>query len=302
MDETARNPDAIRSLPLRSGFDEDRYVQLHPDVAAAIKAGIVDSGWQHFTLHGLAEGRRWIPKADPLLGVIRDIDPGDEMLFGNEDHYFDVGESALHCIEAALFAARREKSSIEQILDLPCGYGRVMRFLKKTFPEARLTACDLNRDGIDFCAKVFGAIPVISQAKAEEIPLDGNFDLIWCGSLLTHLSAEKWPSFFQLFRRLLCPGGILVFTTQGRRSASELETGKHRYGLNDRQIAALLAEYNRRGFGYVDYESQSGYGISLALPSHVLANFVQRPEWQLLSFLENGWDRRQDAICLQRLI
>ena len=301
MNERLRNPAISRTLPLRNEFDEDAYVLLHPDVAAAIDSGIVGSGWQHFTLHGFAERRQWVPKADSLLGVFQDIAPGDEMYRENEAHYFDVGESAMRCIETALFAARRPKASVAKILDLPCGYGRVMRFLRKEFPDAQLTACDLHRDGIDFCARKFGARPVISQVEAEKVQLFKEFDLIWCGSLLTHLAKEKCASFIQLFQRLLRPGGIVVFTTHGRCCEIELSTGKNRCGLNEQQIAKLLQDYSRIGFGYVDYLAQSGYGISLALPSYVMANFVQHPEWRLLGYHEAGWDKRQDAIYLQRL-
>lgn len=301
MDEHVSRTDASRApLPPRNEFDEDAYLQLHPDVAAAVSAGVAGSAWQHFTLHGFAEGRQWMAKPDPLVGVSREISPGDEMFYGNELHYFDVGESALHCIEAALFAARRRSSSIEKILDLPCGHGRVMRFLKKAFPEARLTACDLNRDGVEYCAHTFGATPVFSRVEPDDIPLREECDLIWCGSLLTHLSEEKCAAFLRLFQRLLKPGGIAIFTTHGRHYERELAMGKNGNGLDDRQISALLDDYRRWGFGYVDYASQAGYGFSLALPSFVLGNFVQRPEWRLIAFHESGWDKRQDVISVQR--
>jgi len=300
MDETAKSPVVSQTMPSRNEFDEDAYRQLHPDVAAAIRTGNVGSGWQHYMLHGFAEGRPWIPKPDPLTNVRKEIAPGDEMYRGDEAHYFDVGESALHCIETALFAARRKKSSINRILDLPCGHGRVMRFLQKAFPVARLTACDLEREGVEFCAKNFAALPVVSRVEVADIPLEGPYDLIWCGSLLTHLPQEKCAAFLKLFQRLLLPGGLLVFTLHGRRCETELETGKNRCGLDDPQIASLLADYRRTGFGYVDYADSPGYGISLALPSFVLANFVQDPKWQLLGYHETGWDQRQDAICLRR--
>lgn len=300
MNEPAHRPTPARALPSRNVFDENAYLLLHPDVAAAIGSGIVDSGWQHFTLHGFAEGRPWVPKPDALVGVAQDLSPHDEMFYGNRDHYFDVGESALHCIEAALATARRDKSSVRQILDLPCGHGRVLRFLKQGFPEARLTACDLNGDGVRYCAKVFGATPVLSKVEIGDIPLNGEFDLIWCGSLLTHLPEGKCAAFLQLFQRQLRPGGILVFTTHGRHCAHELRTGKNKCGLDDGLIANLLAQYHRSGFGYVDYSPGSGYGISLALPSWVLATFVQPAGWKLLGYHEGGWDRRQDVIALQK--
>ena len=300
MDESAPSPVVATTMPSRNEFDEHAYVHLHPDVAAAIRTGVVGSGWQHYLLHGFKEGRPWIPQPDPLVAVRREIAPDDEMFRGDEAHYFDVGASALHCIEAALFAARRQKSTINRILDLPCGHGRVLRFLRRAFPAARLTACDLDRPGVEFCARAFDALPVVSTVDVAKIPLEGPYDLIWCGSLLTHLPQEKWTAFLSLFHRLLLPGGIVVFTTHGRSSEAELISGKHRYGLEDPQIASLLAAYRRTGFAYADYADTPGYGISLALPSYVLANFVQQPGWQLLGYHETAWDQRQDVIALRK--
>jgi hypothetical protein len=40
-----------------ASFDEDVYLALYPDVAAAVAAGQVADGREHFRLHGLAEGR-----------------------------------------------------------------------------------------------------------------------------------------------------------------------------------------------------------------------------------------------------
>ncbi|HZL41831.1 MAG TPA: methyltransferase [Verrucomicrobiae bacterium] len=338
MEHPASNPANPRQLPARSDFDNDAYLALHPDVAAAVRSGAFESGWAHFEQHGFNERRRWVSKKGssatrtpslshthfrtltrpagtlshpmgegrgeglPVLNnVIQEISSADEMFTGNKKHYFGVGESALHCIETALFAARREKSTIKKILDLPCGHGRVMRFLKAAFPEARLTACDINRDGVDFCSRTFGAVPVPSEVEVRNIPLREKFDLIWCGSLLTHLREEKCAEFIQLFQRLLDPGGILVFTTHGRCSEIRLATGINKCGLQDPQVMDLLGQYRRRGFGYVDYNANSGYGISLSLPAFIIANYIQDPHWKLLGYQEKGWDNHQDAICLQKL-
>src|SRR5438552_19193144 len=96
------------------------------------------------------------------------------------------------------------------MLDLPCGHGRVMRFLKATFPHAQLTACDLNHGAVDFCAMTFAAHPVYSELAVPSIPLRGKFDLIWCGSLLTHLRKEMCAEFVAMFQRLLESGGLAV--------------------------------------------------------------------------------------------
>jgi len=300
MDDDGISPLQVRPLPARNEFDEEGYLQLHPDIAQGVAAGRIESGWQHFSRAGFVEGRQWLSRPDPMVGVKREISPRDEMFIGNEDHYFDVGESALHAIETALAIARRPRSTINRILDLPCGHGRVLRFLLKAFPEAELTACDLNEDGVDYCARTFGAVPVLSRRDVEAIPLHREFDVIWCGSLLTHLPAAQWPAFLRLFHRLLGHRGILVFTTHGRHFESELAAGKNPHGIDNGQIPELLRGYREQGFGYVDYPGQSGYGFSLAHPSFVLSRFLSPSAWQLLGYHEAGWDRRQDVISLRK--
>lgn len=300
MDQSASASAPDRQLPPRSEFDEEGYLQLYPDIAEGVARGAIESGWSHFSQGGFAEGRPWLQQADPFAGVSRDIAPGDEMYGGNPQHYFDVGASALHCIESALHTARRPRSTITRILDLPCGHGRVLRFLKKAFPAAELVACDLNRDGVDFCARAFGAIPQYSHENVDEIPQRGTVDLIWCGSLLTHLSEQKCRDFLRFFHRILAHRGIVVFTLHGRFCAREFAAGRNRPNLSERQLAELLQAYRERGFGYVPYENQPSYGHSLTHPAFTTGQLIDESAWRLVSYHETGWDRRQDVITLQK--
>lgn len=294
------SPVSPPSLPRRVHFDEQGYLQLHPDIASGVANGAISSGWAHFVQHGHKEGRKWVPRVDSLTGISREVSPADEMFHANEEHYFDVGASALHCIETALLAARRPRDTITRILDLPCGHGRVLRFLRHAFPEAEVVACDLNRDGVDFCARVFGAVPLYSHEDIDLVPHEGVVDLIWCGSLLTHLTEEKCHRLLRFFHRILGHGGILVFTTHGRFCARKLEAGGDRHGLGDPQIQALLRDYRDRGFAHVGYSAQGEYGFSLANPGFVMRRFIDEVSWRLLGYHENGWDGRQDVVAVQK--
>jgi hypothetical protein len=42
---------------LKNGFIESEYLNLYPDVAAAVKAGTFKSGYEHYEKHGKSEGR-----------------------------------------------------------------------------------------------------------------------------------------------------------------------------------------------------------------------------------------------------
>jgi acetyltransferase-like isoleucine patch superfamily enzyme/tetratricopeptide (TPR) repeat protein len=236
----------------------------------------------------------------PPMDIIETIGQGDEMFTGDREHYFGVGKSALHGIETALSAARQPRTKILNILDLPCGHGRVMRHLKAAFPHAQITACDLNRGAVDFCAQTFGALPVYSKVDVDQIALPGNYDLIWSGSLLTHLRPGACAEFIRLWNSLINPGGLIVFTLHGRWVERSLATRRYTYGLKEHDVVALLKEYYETGFGYADYPGQSGYGISVSSPSYVLSKLVSLPDLKLISYQEKGWDNHQDIVCLQK--
>lgn len=240
------------------------------------------------------------PEVIQQLSLIREISPEDTMYTGDKDHYFRVGSSALHCIQAAMFIDGR--NGFDRILDFPCGHGRVSRHLKAAFPDAQLTVADLDRDAVDFCARTFEATPVYSSNDTQQIPIEGIFDLIWVGSLLTHFDANKCLEFLDLFRKLLSPSGILIFTMHGRLSVHWLRVKQYIYGLELERVPRLIDSYDTTGFGYLDYPGVQGYGISLASPSWTLAHLEKMNDINLLAYTEMGWDSHQDVITCMRNI
>ncbi|MGH9809128.1 MAG: class I SAM-dependent methyltransferase, partial [Terriglobia bacterium] len=138
----------------------------------------------------------------PLAEFITEVSPNDGM-FSDPNHYLRVGLSALEIFEHAMTEGYIEETNIRDILDLPCGHGRVSRILRARFPSANLTVCDLDRDGVEFCAQRFDAVPVYSTKNFDDLRLSGPFDLIWVGSLITHLSASDTVAFLRCMARTL---------------------------------------------------------------------------------------------------
>ena len=66
---------------------------------------------------------------------------------------------------------------------------------------------------MDFCAKTFGAVPVYSDTDPAAVQIGQQVDLIWVGSLFTHIDPARWNDFLDLFARTLRPGGVLVLST-----------------------------------------------------------------------------------------
>jgi SAM-dependent methyltransferase len=231
------------------------------------------------------------------LDFVRDISPDDRMCMTTPENYFRVGLAALELVQFGLEAIG--KTEPRAILDMPSGYGRVLRMFKAAFPQARLTACDINREAVDYCARIFGAAPTDSTEDPAEIELDASFDLIWCGSLLTHLDADRWDGFLSIFERHLLPGGVLVFTTHGRLIREKMQSGRRRFAIQH-SGRSLLRDHERRGFGFEPHLHSAGrYGISLSSPAWVCAELEKHNSLKLALYIEGGWNAEQDAvICL----
>src|SRR4051794_25448609 len=107
--------------------------------------------------------------------INREIAADEKMrVDGGEARYYQVGRSALETILTGLEAAQIPAETIRRIADIPCGHGRVLRYLKAAFPDAEIAACDIMRDGVDYCSKTFGATAIYSKDKPEKIPLENN--------------------------------------------------------------------------------------------------------------------------------
>lgn len=232
------------------------------------------------------------PEGDfPILQSL--VDRNDGMYaHDHPQHYFYVAYSALACVHSC--AQRKSGENFRSILDLPCGHGRVLRALKAAFPEASFTACDLDEQAVDFCSRTFGVSGVYSKIDPRMIHIRANFDLIWVGSLFTHLNCDRWSYFLDLFRSVLTKDGLLLFSTHGEFVAERLERFSAFYGLSSEQIKAIKDQYARRGFGYADYSNLTGYGISLSAPEWIKRT-LKSHSLDLAAFMPKGWDNHHDV-------
>ncbi len=233
------------------------------------------------------------PDGFALPGVIADLSPNDTMFDGSSAHYVEVGVSALNAIEAAMAGAAEPRS----ILDLPCGFGRVTRILRARYPNAAITACDIDRPGVDFTAATFGVQGAYSVTNFRDLHLDGPFDLIWVGSLLTHLPEHQARQFFDFAVRHMGPNSRLVLTSHGEHVVTRLRSNN--YGLGDPAARGLIAQYLAQGYGYRGYDGDPYYGLSLAARVWYETLFDASP-LRLQAYYERGWDRHQDVLVIRR--
>jgi SAM-dependent methyltransferase len=231
--------------------------------------------------------------AERLRGYRERIDttiaPDDAMWAGDLDDYLGVGCSAVAQVAHAMAICGR--TSLPRILDFACGHGRVLRALRVVFPEAELTACDVDRAGVDFCARQFGATAVYSDPDPARVELDGEFDLIWVGSLMTHLDAARCREFLDLLRRHLGGRGVLLFSSHGRNAVK-------RWPRDDERAMAIVAEFERDGFGYRNHAGVEGYGTSAFTAAWIAAQLEPWTDLMLIGYVERGLADHQDVVAV----
>jgi SAM-dependent methyltransferase len=229
------------------------------------------------------------------------ISPEDDMIDtrnpASPAHYMEVGRGALDLVLRSMVLC--QKPSIESILDMPCGFGRELRHFVAAFPTAKAYACELYQNKIDYCAQQFGATPVLSSEDLSKVQFDRTFDLVWAGSLLTHLPEDNYLKALSLYSRVLAPGGIALITLQGRHS-ERMQRVEWKY-MDDERFSTAASAYQASGFGHVDYDGQPGYGITFALPSFVLSHIETDPTISVRAYIERGWDDHQDVLVIQKV-
>jgi len=227
--------------------------------------------------------------------IDRQISPNDAM---NNQWYFPVGRSAVQNIALACLASKLQ--TVTKVLDMPCGHGRVLRHLVHLFPGAEVHACDLDKDGVQFCAATFGAKPVYSREELTEVDFGSTYDIIWVGSLFTHVAHDVAKRWLAHLAKFLNPQGIVVATLHGRWSQYVHKVAPY---IDEHQWQGILEDYSTLGYGYRDYSKQEShsyisgsYGISLAKPHVIIRDLERLPNVRIYLYRERGFADHQDVV------
>ena len=233
-----------------------------------------------------------------LRKVSLDLHQGDAMYDGNDRHYLSCGASALNVILSALRLADRPDPAA--ILDFGSGAGRVTRWLRAAFPLAVLDVCDLREDDVRFCRDTFQARTWVSGTLIGDLNAPDAYDLIWLGSVATHLSSEATERLLLKMLSWTRPCGLVVMSLHGRYAFQRQETREFCY-IDDDRWQRIKAGYETAGFGYSDYDGQKGYGISLTRPSWIAALIERLPGARITALSERAWDGHHDVVAIQSL-
>ena len=242
-----------------------------------------------------------LPRATRFLASAVDLSIADDdgmYVAGSDWHYLHCGASALNIILAAHGLADIPPPS--SVLDFGAGAGRVTRWLRAAFPEAHISACDLRPEDMRFCRDHFGAEIWISGTDIAALSVPRRYDLIWVGSVLTHLSAPKARELIDKFLGWLNVSGVLVMSTIGRQAYTRRDS-KGMAFIHERGWTSVVEGYAAHGYGYADYKNQAGYGLSLISLPWISTLVESLPSARLVLLAESVWDDLHDVVAVQSI-
>lgn len=169
---------------------------------------------------------RALDARDRLSGRAGQLVPARRLQFVGEGDFVSVGDEFLSHL-VALCGLRAE----DRVLDIGCGIGRLARPLAGYLSiDGAYAGFDVNAAGIRWCTQRYGHFPQFAFTHADvrnarynpggtddpatyRFPFDdGAFDVAVAASVLTHLTADVALHYLGQTRRVLAPGGRLLFT------------------------------------------------------------------------------------------
>jgi SAM-dependent methyltransferase len=147
-----------------------------------------------------------VPPARLRVAVSGIADPHDHL---------DAGRRSAEALAVLLERNQLEIGSFNSLLDFGCGSGRVARQwagLRKT----EVHGCDYNAAAIAWCQANLPFASWAANQLAPPLPYqEQSFQLIYALSVFTHFAPDLQDLWMAEMRRVLAPGGFLIFTTMG---------------------------------------------------------------------------------------
>jgi len=161
-------------------------------------------------------------------------------------------------------AARKYGSALgadTRVLDFGVGWGRLYRVLLNHADPGNLVGVDIDQMCIDLCsaAMPYGAFARNGVGPPLGFP-DGHFDVVYAYSVFSHLAPQVARAWFEDFRRVLRPGGLVLFTTL---KAAHLNVWRRQAAESESHYSACL---RRAGFDYDAWRKRAARGEPLYLP------------------------------------
>jgi ubiquinone/menaquinone biosynthesis C-methylase UbiE len=146
----------------------------------------------------------------------------------------------------------------KSVLDFGSGIGNSTPFLRRCFPDARLTGADVSQRSLEVAASRFPGMSAGLQIKGQRIPVDDDtFDVSFSACVFHHIPHEEHVRWLRELLRVTRPGGILtVFEHNPMNPLTVRAVNACPFDENAHLIKAKDFEARYREGGWKDVRSQ----------------------------------------------
>jgi len=205
--------------------------------------------------------------------------------------FLHSGEMVIADIEGALRSVGRSLEQIRTFLDFGCGCGRLIIALRKRRPDLDITGCDVDERGILWCRRHLQDSRCVVNGDMPPAPFEnGSFDLIWCGSVFTHLDEARQDRWLAEMKRMLKPRGILLASVHGP------------YSWEPRLPPWTIANLKKKGMIFARIGADDGIHPTWYQAAWHTEKYI-RQHWaevfEILAYRERGLSDYQDIVVAQ---
>ena len=137
------------------------------------------------------------------------------------DWFLEGGRLAEETLRQAVARAGTSLEDMSSVLDFGCGCGRVMRRLAGLPGEVR--GSDFDATAVAWCRRNLPFATFVQNELEPPLPFaDGEHDLVYAFSVLTHLPVPIQHAWVDELARVVRPGGLLLLSTHGDRYLDRL--------------------------------------------------------------------------------
>jgi SAM-dependent methyltransferase len=195
-------------------------------------------------------------------------------------------------------------ADVERALDFGCSSGRVVRVLAAAHPEIEWHGVDPNERAIEWARAHLAGVRFAASPIDPPLPFpDRHFDLVYAISIWSHFGEEAALRWLEEMRRVIVPGGHLIFTTHSLQSLAFYGA----QGLRTpRQLEQIRQALYRSGFWFAPEFGEEGdfgvkhpeWGTSFISPEWLARQLT--PQWRLEHYAVGRNAGNQDVVLLSR--
>lgn len=205
------------------------------------------------------------------------------------DDFRAVGERCAADVEHALAGVGTSLRDVGTLLDFGCGCGRVLPWLARRAPTARLHGTDTDASAVRWCRR---HLPFARFVQARELPplpyADATFDVVVGISVFTHLDEAHQRAWLAELARVMVPGGVVVLSLHGRHVWQHLPAAERSVVETDGLL--FLRSH--------DWAASFPSWYQTAFHTRELATGVCGERFDVLAYLERGLNAHHDLIVL----